>query len=88
MGLPRITFPIILLVGLALIIAGVVTGSKNGFFKPCAAGQVCPSDMKKMTNSMIMLIIGIVLSIGGGMGVGWEYKSVGRVADLFSLQSM
>jgi len=89
MGIPRIIFPVLFIIGLAIIITGGVLGSKNGFSTQCKPGEGgCSSESKKLTSASIMLMVGSIFLICGGIGGYFEYKKTGKVSDMFNLKSV
>lgn len=87
MGIPRLIFPILFAIGLSLVIAGSVVSSKNGFSNKDCKPEDTSCTKKKLTGGAIMLIVGSTIVVCAGIGIGFEYKSTGKVASLFSLES-
>ena len=88
MGLPIIILPILLIIGIVLFITGLILGYRNGFSKETCVKEPCPYNSKKLKSASIMLITGSLLLVCSGIAIGFEYRSSGRVSQLFSMRDM
>ncbi|MDD4930845.1 MAG: hypothetical protein PHG66_01665 [Candidatus Colwellbacteria bacterium] len=88
MGLPVIILPVILAIGIALLITGSVFVSKNGYSIDTCVKEPCPYNSKKLTSGSIMLITGSLFLVCAVIGIGFEYRTTGKVSELFSMRDM